>query len=259
MVGRFSFLVCVLTVWLAAASAPAQPAAPAHITPVVQPAIDGILQALRSHPLVGLGDFHNLAQEEDFFAALVRDPRFARDFRDIVVEFGSASSQPLLDHYLAGENLTATELRSIWSDRVGWVPSGVRLGYINFFAQVRAVNLTLPADRRIRVWLGDPPIDWSLVRTKADWLPILRQRDIHAAALIEREILSKGRKALVIYGGDHFYGHPESGPLQNLGPLLNQKHPGALFIVTPYIGFNEKACSQAFERSSRAWPVPAFA
>jgi hypothetical protein len=252
--GKVRFLTCMLTGWLAAVSAPAQTARPA---PTMQSGIDGILAALRTHSVVGLGDVHNLAQEEDFLAALVRDPRFAADVRDVVVEFGSAQTQSTLDRYANGENVPYAELRKIWEDRAGATPVGVRLGYINFFAQVRAVNLGLPADKRIRVWLGDPPIEWSQVRTKADWLPILRQREAHAAALIEREILSKGRKALLIYGAVHFYGNPDSS-LPNLGPLLTEKHPGALFIVTPYAGFNEKACSVAFEKYSAAWPVPSF-
>jgi hypothetical protein len=189
MTGGLRFLVCALAGWLTVASASAQTVVPPNPS-TAEPAIDGILAAFATHPLVGLGDFHNLTQEEDFFAGLVRDPRFAREVRDVVVEFGSASRQMLLDRYLSGENLTASELRSIWSDRVGWIPGGVRLGYVNFFAQVRAVNLGLPVDRRIHVWLGDPPIDWSRVRTKADWLPLVHQRDIYAAALIELEIFS---------------------------------------------------------------------
>lgn len=244
MKGRF--FTWIAAGWLAVLPAMARP----------QPAVDGILAAFRTHPLVGLADMHGLAQEEDFFATLVRDPRFARTVRDVVVEFGSAANQPLLDRYLAGETLTPVQVRALASDRVSWVPSGVSTGYADFFTAVRSVNQALPPDRRIRVWMGDPPIDWTRVRSKADWLPILRQRDPFPAALIEREILSKGRKALVIYGGDHFYNRPED-PLLNLGPLLQQPHPEVLFIVTPYIGFNEKSCSAMFEQS-HAWQSPAL-
>lgn len=247
-----------LMLWLAIAGAAAQPAGPTA-NPPAQPAIDGIIAAFQKHPLVGLGDYHDVAQEADFYAALVRDPRFARDVGNVVVEFGSASSQDIVDRYLAGETLPYAELRKIWTDRVSWVPGGARLGYINFFAQVRAVNLGLPANQRIRVLLGDPPIDWSKVRTKADWLPILRQRDTHTAALIEQEILAKNKKALVIFGGTHFFASPDGGPLQNLGPLIQQAHPGAMFVVSPYAGFNEETCSARFEDALYNWPLPALA
>jgi len=47
--------------------------------PTVRPAIDGILAAFEKHPLVGLGDMHGMAQQEDFFVTLIRDPRFAKE------------------------------------------------------------------------------------------------------------------------------------------------------------------------------------
>jgi len=59
--------------------------------PTVVNAIDGILHAFQNHPLVGIGDNHNSAQEEDFYAALVRDPRFSTEVGNVVVEFGGAA------------------------------------------------------------------------------------------------------------------------------------------------------------------------
>jgi hypothetical protein len=54
--------------------------------------------------------------------------------------------------------------------------------------------------------LGDPPIDWSAVRTTDDLTKWMNVRDTHAADLIRREVLEKRRRALVIYGGGHFSG-----------------------------------------------------
>jgi len=67
--------------------------AQAVAAPTVLPAIDGILNAFQNHPLVGIEDDHNSAQEEDFYAALVRDPRFAAEVGNVVVEFGDAAQQ----------------------------------------------------------------------------------------------------------------------------------------------------------------------
>ena len=36
---------------------------------------------------------------------------------------------------------------------VGWIPTVTAMGYINFYAQVRAVNLGLSLEQRIHVWL----------------------------------------------------------------------------------------------------------
>ncbi len=170
--------------------------------PVVQPAIDGIFSAFKTRPLIGMSDAHGLAQQEDFYAALVRDPRFAREVGNVVVEFGTASHQAIIDRYVAGEEVPYGELRKVWTDPVGWDPAATYLGFANFFAAVRATNLTLPPDQHIRVWLGDPPVDWSIA-TKSDIDAALERRDSYPAQLIMANILSKDKKALVIYGGAH--------------------------------------------------------
>jgi hypothetical protein len=141
---------------------------PVRPAPTVTLGIDGILAAFQTHALVGLGDYHGMAQEEDFYAALIRDPRFAKDVGNILVEFGDASQQETIDRYVAGEDIPYTQLRKVWTDTVGWIPTVTALGFINFYAEVRAANLTLPSSQRIHVWLGDPPVDWSKIRTKAD-------------------------------------------------------------------------------------------
>lgn len=75
-----------------------------------------------------------MAQEEDLYAALVRSPRFASEVGNVVVEFGDAAQQQTLDRYLSGEDVPFGELRKVWADTVGWLPTVTSLGYINFFA-----------------------------------------------------------------------------------------------------------------------------
>jgi hypothetical protein len=222
--------------------------------PTVTPGIDGILAAFQTHALVGLGDYHGMAQEEDFYAALVRDPRFAKGVGNILVEFGDASQQETIDRYVAGEDIPYTQLRKVWTDTVGWIPTVTALGFMNFYAEVRATNLTLPSSQRIHVWLGDPPVDWSKIRTKADLSQIPGSgRDSYPADLLKSQILAKNKKALIIYGTFHFFGQ------SSLKALVEQRYPGALFTVTPYTGFNERSCSEAFERTVREWPQTALA
>jgi len=253
-----------------------QPTGPSK-PPTVSPAIDGILAAFQRHALVGLGDKHSLAQELDFYGALVRDPRFAQEVRNIVVEFGGAAHQDIIDRYVAGDPVPYTELRKVWTDVVGWVPTVQGLGYINFYAQVRAANLTLPPDKRIRVWLGEPEIDWSKIKTREDWQRVAAFRDTHAAQVIMRGILEKHHKALVIYGTGHFGAPMESleqtqrwtadmnkklgieTPLQfGVQTLVEQKFPKAFFLVIPYDGFHDPSCAKTFEKNKQSWPVPAL-
>jgi hypothetical protein len=228
-------------------------AAPAAPPPKAVNATDGIFTAFQTHPLVGLGEWHGLAQELDFYAALVRDPRFASEVGNIVLEIGGAAQQATVDRYVNGENIPYPDLRKVWTSGVGWLPTVTYMGSINLYATIREVNRGLPPEKRIKVWLGEPPIDWSNIQTKADWDPIVVQRDTYPAQLVEKEILAKGKKALLIYGSAHFGQYP--GP-PNIRALLDQDHPGALFTVAPYGAFNSKACATLFERDSKKWPVP---
>ncbi len=230
--------------------------------PVIRPAVDGVLAAFDDHPIVGLGDAHLMAQEEDFYAALVRDPRFAAKVKNVVVEFGAASDQKIVDRYMNGENVPYTELRKIWTDPFGWSPPPFVLGYANLFAQLRVVNLALPPAQRVRVWLSHPPVDWSKLKRREDFHPVPGVRDSYPASLIEREILARGEKALIIYGYGHFNTDtslsPLFGPQPSLAMILNRDHPGALFVIVPYTGFLDKACNLAFEITAKEWPVPAI-
>ena len=138
------------------------------VAPVVRGGLDGVFEAFQTHPIVAIGDDHGLTQEVDFYIDLVHDPRFAREVRNIVVEFGDAAQQGTMDRYLNGEDVPYDELRKVWSDTVGWSPAVTSLAYVEFLAQVRTVNATLPTSQRIHVWLGDPPIDWSVTKTRGD-------------------------------------------------------------------------------------------
>lgn len=241
--------------------------AAAQPAPTVVPALDGIFEAFKTHPLVGLGEHHSIQQELEFYSTLIRDPRFAADVGNVVVEFGGAAHQAIIDRYVNGEEVPYAELRKVWTDTVGWQPVVTRVGYAAFFAQVRETNKALPPGRRIHVWLGEPAIDWSGL-TRDGWLKLNRQRDIHAAALIEREILAKDKKSLLIYGAGHFE-PPVPGAAGEelekagwsstfLGTLVRRKHPDALFIAVFYSGTNDKTCAQEMDRSMEAWAIPSM-
>ncbi len=157
---------------------------------------------------MGLGDDHALAQEEDFYVSLVSDPRFAREVGNVVVEFGNASQQQTIDRYVNGEDMSYAALRKVWADTsyVGWFPTVTALGYLNFYAAVRAINATVPVADRIHVWLGGKPVDWSKIKTKEDLLKAISgQADLYTADLIEQQILSRHKRALLIYGTFHIY------------------------------------------------------
>jgi hypothetical protein len=259
----------LLAVTLSAADAQKSPNA--LPPPTVRPAIDGAMAAFQNHPLVGMlnwegADNHDLAQQEDFYAALVRDPRFAHDVGNVVVEFGASSAQGIIDRYVNGQDVPYTELRKVWTDTLGWVPPPIDLGYVNLFAQVRATNLTLPPAQRIHVWLSEPPVDWSKVKKPEDLAPpgmdVLQFRDNYVSDFIERQILDRRRKALVIYGGYHFVTDPiligaRPPGSASMAQQVEKRYPGAIFKISTYVGhFTNAACTAEFEKDKTKLAPP---
>jgi hypothetical protein len=185
---------------------------PVHGTQVAAPpvpatAIDpiaGILDAFATYPLVALGEgSHGNEQAHRFRLALIRDPRFAATVSDIVVESGTARYQDVMDRFVLGEDVAPDVLARAWRDTTQPHDIWDLPIYEELFRAVRAVNASLPRERRLRVLLGDPPVEWENVRSLADLNVWAGQRDIHAADVVRREVIAKDRRALIVYGDDH--------------------------------------------------------
>jgi hypothetical protein len=224
--------------------------------PEVRRANDGVFELFKQKPVVALADFHGLAQEEDFYSDLVRDPRFASQVGNVVVEFGGSISQGIIDRYVNGADVPFTELRRVWTDEVGWLPGPFYLGDMNFFANVRAANLKLPPERRIKVWLGDPKIDWGKTSSFRDIQPALKQRDANIFRIITEEILKKHKKTLLIIGSAHL-SWPDLPRYRFVGSLLAEAYPQSLAVISPFVGYVEPECNAKLVARAKDWPVPA--
>ena len=84
------------------------------------PAITGLLEQFAAHPLVALGEMHGLQEEADFITALLHHPAFPATVQVIVVEFGNARHQAVVDRFVASEPVAAWDLRPVWRDFIGW-------------------------------------------------------------------------------------------------------------------------------------------
>jgi hypothetical protein len=155
---------------------------------------------------------------------------------DVVVEFGNALYQDVADRFVLGDQpVPARELAQIW--RTIGDPLWDAPIFEGFYRTVRAVNWMRPPRQRIRVLLGLPAFDPARVRGPADkaYLDAYEPHyDAHIAAVTEREVLSRGRRALLVAGaghvlrGQHADGYPH---LLNAGSLIEERHPGALYVV----------------------------
>jgi hypothetical protein len=185
----------------ATTSVSAQPPVPARPLEPREP-IAAIVESFRTYPLVAIGDNHGNVQTHAFRLALIRDARLAGVVDDIVVEFGNARYQALMDRFVAGEAVADAELRHVWQDTTQIEEAWDLPIYEELFRAVRDVNASRTRDKKLRVLLGDPPIDWSAVRSGED-LKQWMDRDGHAVGVIRREVLARGRRALIIYGDQH--------------------------------------------------------
>jgi hypothetical protein len=257
--------VMALTVMALTAMAPAVMAQSA-----ARPAepIGAILDAFRTHSIVALGEDHGNEQEHVFLRALVRDPRFAATVNDVVVEFGNARYQEVMDRFVRGEQVADDELRRVWLDTTGITGVWERPIYEEFYRAVRAANATLPRERQLRVVLGDLPVDWDTAQ-RTPRTPDQRRlygqvvpdnppegfmdRDFHTANVVRREVLAKKRRALIIYGDMHLtrrstsiVGRLESDPGERIFSIKTATRRTHDTLIT-------------LQPDASSWPVPSVA
>jgi hypothetical protein len=235
--------LAIVTITLrAAAPKPAVPTDPIH----------AILDAFRSHRVVALGEGrHGNEQGHSFRLALIRDPRFPTVVNDIVVESGTAQHQDVMDRFVRGEEVPQDQFRHVWQDTIQTTAVWDVSIYEEFFRAVRDVNAMLPRSRQLRILLGSQPIDWSGVRTRADdQRELLRFSDAFPADVIEREVLRKGRRALVVFGEGHLH-RWSSGSIVN---RLEGNGTRVYSIVTATLGDAARV-----DPAVATWPRPALA
>lgn len=245
---RWAIIGGIVSLWLAVPAA-----AQTNVTAAVPlQAIPAILDLFKAHQVVGLGEGpHGNVEGHAFRLKLIRDPRFATIVNDILVEFGTARHQDVMDRFIRGEAVPRQQLRRAWEDTTNPGTNSDKPMYEEFFTAVRDVNAMLPRDRKLRVLLGDPPIAWEAIRSQSDLRPWNMQRDLHAAAVLKRESFAKGRKALAIYGDGHFQGRGFKA-----NSLVNNIERANVKIFTVSTRYGDLITLQP---SVKSWQAPAFA
>src|ERR1022692_1203000 len=229
-------------------------AVPDGAKPMARGLANTVLDAFRTHRLVGLGEAHNLQNHHDALTLLLTDPRLPGGEDDIVVEFGNALYQPVIERFIAGQPVANADLRPVWrnttqSPAATWDEPV----YEQFYRTVRAVNAALPAGRQIRVLLGDPPLDWSKITNFTQLRAIAGpQRDTHAASVVRSQVLDKGRRALICYGLDHL---THGGSLAGLIERQTGERPYLIADFLPLAG-DPGGLAKRFSRYPRDTAVP---
>jgi hypothetical protein len=253
---RLLALTVIVATTVSADHKPATPLDPATV----------VLNAFRTHPLVALGEGqHWNLQGHACRMSLIRDPRLANTIDDVVVEFGDARYQKVIDRYVAGGDVQYDELRHVWEDTT--MPNTVfdMPVYEEFFRAVRDTNRSRPAGERLRVLLGDPPIQWANISSGDQILELMYARNAFAADLVRKEVLAKHRRALLLYADGHLFRTSEETvpdwmvvkrkPEESLVSQLERTHPGAIFTI----GAPTDADLTAFQPDVADWHAPSVA
>ena len=199
-------------------------------------AIPVILNAFDRYPIVALGDLHGCEEFWDFASSLLQTSDLPNRINDVGVEFGNALYQDVCDCYIAGQDVPLSEVQKIWRNTTQLIALDSPV-YEQFFVTVRDINKKLPAEKRLRVLLADPPLDWSTTpdsKLKLEWGRAMFRRDSHFAGVVEKEVLAKGRKALLITGGAHLV---RGVSTNNTTGHIERLSPHSMFIVIPHEGF----------------------
>ena len=248
--GRVASVLAVLT---AAAAATLLAQEPPRRPAVRLDPVAAILDAFKTHEVVALSEGpHGNTAAHAFRLALISDPRFAAVVNDIVVESGSSRDQNEIDGFVRGDSVSEDVVREALENSAVATPVWDRPIFPEFFRAVRSLNQTLPADRRLRILMGDPPIDWALVKSLDDYRPWLRQRDSSPAAVIQREVLARGRRALVVYGDGHLQARSER-PARSMAALLEADGARVFAVSSTFADLT------SFQPDVASWPAPSLA
>jgi len=214
---------------------------------------EAIIKAFDKYPVVALGDLHGCQELYDFITPLVRNPEFVNKVNDIVIEFGNALYQDVADSYVSGKEVSLAEVRQIWRNHTNPIVFDSPV-YEQFFKTIREVNQSAPEGKRLRVLLGDPPIDWSKTQTNKEWGRMLFRRDSHFVEVMEKEVFAKDRRAFLIIGAAHLVRRLDKN---NVTGRIESQRPQSMFIVVPHSGFWER--NEELEPRLSSWKVGSLA
>ena len=236
----------VLTTAIGTAQAPTKPT-----EPVPEPAIPAILAAFDKYEVVAMPQDHGMQDLDDLIFSLIRNPAFSEKVNDIVFESGNSLYQRVLDRYIAGEDVPFTEVQKVWR-KMGQPAAGASAFVEQFYPLVRALNQKLPPERRLRVLAGDPPVDWDQIKSMDDIRRVHRDEGI--ASVMEKEVLSKHRKALMLFGTFHIM-HGTRGSAVS---LYEKEYPNLTFVISE-LGIFDTDLPSLHDSKFLNWPIPALA
>jgi hypothetical protein len=245
--------VLLLVLTLTQAYAQTQQGETKGADPIPQPAISAILAAFDKYEVVAMPSGHGMQDLNDLVFSLIRNPAFSEKVNDIEIEGANSLYQPILDRYIAGEDVPFTDVQKVWR-KSGQPAPGASAFVEQFFPLVRAINQKLRPERRLRVLAGEPPVDWDQIKSAEDIIRLVH-RDARAASVMEKEVLSKHRKALMLYGTFHLLHLNEVRA--SAVSMYEKDYPNLTFVISDLGTFDTGLASLSDSKFVK-WPIPAL-
>ncbi|NTS75780.1 hypothetical protein HR060_02780 [Catenovulum sp. SM1970] len=165
-----------------------------------KPAEQAILNLFDQYQIVAMGDAHFYDEVMQGITAMITTADFADKVQHIVIEFGNAKYQALLDQYLSGADISEQEVSQVWRETLyftAWTPDV----YANFFSQVRRFNQTQKHTHQLKVTLAEAAFSWSDIQTSQAWRTLADDKVNGFEQLIKKRV--RNEKALFIFGAFH--------------------------------------------------------
>jgi hypothetical protein len=219
---------------------------------------EAVLAAFDEYQVVGgFSAGHGNKGTDDFLLDLIRNPDLPTKVDDIAIECGNALFQDVLDRFIAGEDVPLSEVQPVWRNTT----QGANCGFSTFYEQliplVRRLNENLPAEQKLRVLACDPPVDWSQPMSSEEF-EAGTDRTASTVEIMEREVLSRDRNALMLYGIHHMQ-HLEGTAV---GTYEANGSDGITYVIGDHFGFANRsplgADNDELEARMASWPNPAI-
>ncbi|MCR9132941.1 MAG: hypothetical protein NXI08_10215 [bacterium] len=213
--------------------------------PEIQSAEDYIVQVFEDRDLVLLGEDHAIKENLEFVADLIPE-LYEAGVYTIGMEFGAYERQDQVDSLLVADEYDEQLIRDImFFYNVGWAYQE----YLDIYRAAWMFNQSLiPGERPFRILNISYQYNWGGVEGRdapdsEEDVFYLGTADEYRAELLEREILSKDEKALVLVGMVHAFtkykmpilrpGNENDCEIETdiLGNMLYQKYPKRIYSV----------------------------
>ena len=225
---------------------------PARSESTPENAVPAVLAAFQKYEVVAIPEAHGMKDVDDFILSLIRNPAFPEKVNDIEVECGNSLYQRTLDRYIAGEDVPFTEVRKVWRNTTQPM-CGMSGFFEQFYPLVRAINQKLPPGKRLRILAGDPPIDWDQVKSAED-IAKFSDRDGSIASVMEKQVLSKHRNALMLFGIFHLM-HGTGVGAGNAVTIYEKDYPNVTLVISD-LGIYDKGLPDLSSSPFAKWPAP---